>query len=379
MKFCKLILIFCVTIFCYAAYALDNAPLIPQPPSVGAKGYVLIDANSGYVIAQKNADVRMPPASLTKIMSLYLVADALKSNRVHLTDNVRISENAWRTGGSRMFAQVGSYIPVSVLVEGIAVASGNDGTVAMAEFIAGSEDSFVSLMNQTAAKLGMTNTHFMDSNGLPAANHYSSPADLGKLARAWIKDFPEYYTWFGQKWVMYNNIRQPNRNRLLWHDPSVDGFKTGHTDDAGYCLIASAKRNDMRIISVVMGEPSEKMRIKDSQALINFGFSFFETQKMFDISHPIANLRTYYGVNKETPVGAIDFYVTLPRGQFPNLKVNVDKPNSLSAAIKVGQKVGTITLTLNGQKIAEQPLVALQDNPKAGFFKRMKDHIAALL
>lgn len=355
-----------------------SAPvLIPTPPNVDAKGYILIDANSGYIIAQKNADERMPPASLTKLMTLYIIADSLRSEQIHLEDNVHISEKAWRTGGSRMFIKVGTDVPVNMLIQGIAVASGNDATIAMAEFIAGSDDSFANLMNQTAAKLGMINTHYTDSNGLPSPDHFASPSDMARLARAWIQHFPEYYPWFSQKWFTYNSIKQPNRNRLLWNDLSVDGLKTGHTDDAGYCLIVSAKRNaDMRLISVVMGSQSDKGRMNASQALINYGFRFFETHKIYSANTILTKVRTWYGKNKTTDLGiARDLYVTVPTGQYKNVKMFLIPDASLQAPVTKGKSYGNVKVTLNDKTIAQEALVALQDNPECGFFSRMIEHI----
>jgi D-alanyl-D-alanine carboxypeptidase (penicillin-binding protein 5/6) len=353
--------------------------IIPSPPDVDAQSYILIDANSGYIIAQKNADVRVPPASLTKLMTLYIVADSLRNGRIHLEDNVHISENAWRTGGSRMFIKVGTDVPVNLLIQGIAVSSGNDATVAIAEFIAGSDDSFAGLMNQTATSLGMTNTHYTDSNGLPSPSHYSTSADLAKLTRAWIQYFPEYYPWFAQKWFSYNNIKQPNRNRLLWQDPTVDGVKTGHTDESGYCLIVSAKRNgDMRLISVIMGSKSDKGRTNASQALLNYGFRFFESHKIYAANTALSSPRTWYGKKKYSELGLDhDLYVTTPIGQFKNIKTNVVLNNPLKAPIIKGQSYGHITVTLNNQIINQESLIAIKDNPECGFFARIIEKISA--
>jgi serine-type D-Ala-D-Ala carboxypeptidase (penicillin-binding protein 5/6) len=352
----------------------QSAPqLIPSPPDVDAKGYMLIDANSGYIIAQKNADVRMAPASLTKLMTLYITADSLRNGRIHLEDNIHVSENAWKTGGSRMFIKVGTDVPVNLIIQGIAVSSGNDATVAIAEFIAGSDDSFANLMNKMAENLGMINTHYTDSTGLPSPNHYSTPADIAKLSRAFIQHFPEYYPWFSQKWFAYNNIKQPNRNRLLWQDPTVDGLKTGHTNEAGYCLIVSAKRNDdMRLISVVMGSKSDKNRTKASNALVNYGFRFFESHKAYAGNTALVSLRTWYGKKKTSELGVDhDLYITTPIGQYKNVKIDITHNNSLKAPIIKGQTYGNITVTLNGQIITQEPLVAIKDNPECGFFRRI--------
>lgn len=360
--------------------ANTTAPqLIPSPPEVDAKGYMLIDANNGYIIAQKNADMRMPPASLTKLMTLYIIADSLRNGRIHLEDNVHVSEKAWRTGGSRMFIQVGTDVPVDMLIQGIAVSSGNDATIAMAEHIAGSDEAFSNLMNQTAESLGMINTHYTDSNGLPSPNHYSSPADIAKLTRAFIQYFPEFYPWFSQKWFSFNNIKQPNRNRLLWQDSTVDGLKTGHTDEAGYCLAASAKRNgDMRLISVVMGSKSDKTRTKASQALLNYGFHFFESHKVYAANTALSTPRTWYGKKKTSELGVDhDLYVTVPTGQYKNVKIDIVTNDKLKAPIIKGQAYGHITVTLNGQILLQEPLVAIKDNPKCGFFARIIERIIA--
>ena len=353
--------------------------LTPAAPDINAKGYVLLDANSGYVIAQKNADQRMPPASLTKLMSLYLAADALKNGQINLDDKTKISKKAWQIGGSKMFIREGTLVPVKLLIQGIIVASGNDATYAIAEYIGGNEQSFVSLMNQTASTLGMTNTHYKDSNGLPAKEHYSTPLDIAKLARAWIVNFPEYYPWFKQKWITYKGIKQPNRNRLLWRDPTVDGLKTGHTDAAGFCLVASAERDGMRLVSVVMGTPTDSARASDSEALLNYGFRFYETHKLYAADTALITPRIWYAKNKTMALGlAEDLYITIPKGQYKNIKAVILINNSLKAPISKGQNYGTVKILLNNKKITEQPLIALQDDPKGGVFSRAIDHICYL-
>src|SRR3989344_871667 len=259
--------------------ANPNAPLIiPPPPDLKAKSYVLMDALSGVVVADKEMNTVVEPASLTKLMTLYLTFSALHSGQIHLNDQGPISAHAWKMDGSRMFVKVGSFVTVDELIQGITVASGNDATVALAEYIGGTEETFAQLMNQTAQSLGMKNTHFMDSTGMPNDQHYTTAYDLALLARALIENFPQEYHYFSEKWITYNNIKQPNRNRLLWQDPSVDGLKTGHTDSAGFCLIASAKRNNMRLISVIMNTPNESERAIESEALLNYGFRFYTTK-----------------------------------------------------------------------------------------------------
>lgn len=348
----------------------------PPPPAVDAKGYILQDAESGVTLASSNADKRLPPASLTKIMTSYIIAAAVKVGRIHLEDPVTISEKAWRMGGSKTFIGIGSTVPVKDLIQGIIVQSGNDACVAMAECVAGGEDAFVNLMNQQAAILGMKNTHFTDSTGMPDPNHYTTPRDMAILSRAFIRDFPEEYKWYAQKWYVYNNIRQPNRNRLLWRDSSVDGIKTGHTDDAGFCLVASAKRNTMRLVSVVMGAPSDNQRANDSQALLNYGFRFFETHKLYDAKVPIDYARVWFGKYKKIPIGVnYNLSVTVPIGQVNQIKAERTFDMNLKAPVQKGQAVGTISLLLNDKVLVKEPLYALQEDPKAGLFSRLAEYI----
>jgi len=363
--------------------SLSNSPnalnIIPKAPDIDAKGYLLIEGNSGYVLSQVNADQRMAPASLTKLMTMYVISGLLKSGRIHLTDQVTISENAWRTGGSRMFIKLGTQVPVQDLVNGIIVASGNDACVAMAEFVAGSEESFVDLMNKTAQQLGMNGTHYADATGLPNPDNYTTPYDLAILARAIINNFPEDFKWYSQKWMEYNNIKQPNRNLLLWRDPTVDGLKTGHTEEAGYCLVASAKRNDTRLIAIVMGAPSMKQRATDAQELLNFGFSFYESHKLFAQNATLTSARTWYGKNDTTPLGVNkDFYATVPKGSYNKLKASLSIDPTIKAPITKGQQLGTIQVTLNNEVVASQPLIALEDNPQGNIFSRGIDHIIYL-
>jgi D-alanyl-D-alanine carboxypeptidase (penicillin-binding protein 5/6) len=360
-----------------AAGMLTN--ITPTPPPINAAAYLLIDANSGYIIAQSNSDARRAPASLTKLMTMYVISGLIKSERIKLTDPVTISENAWRTGGSRMFVQVGTQVPVQDLVNGIVVASGNDACVAMSEYVAGSEPSFVDLMNKTAQQLNMQSTHYADATGLPSPQNYTTAKDLSMLSRAIINNYPEDYKWYSQKWMLYNNIKQPNRNLLLWRDPTVDGLKTGHTDDAGYCLVASALRNNMRLISIVLGAPSMKQRAVDVEALLNYGYRFFETQQLYSKNKPLANLKTWYAKKPTTQLGlAKDMYVTVPTGQYKNLSANVVLDKLLAGPIVKGQPYGTVQVSLNNQVIASQPLVALEDNAKAGFFSRTVDSVTLM-
>ncbi len=353
--------------------------IIPPAPSIDARGYVLMDANSGKIIAEKNMDKRMPPASLTKLMTLYVTSEAIANGQAHLTDPVRISKTAWQRGGSRMFLKLGSKVPLHDLIEGIIVASGNDACVATAQYIAGNETSFAALMNYNAKKLGMTNTHYVDSTGLPKPNHYSSPHDIATLARAIVTEFPEDYVWYKQKWIKHNGIRQPNRNRLLWRDTSVDGLKTGHTKAAGYCLVASAERNGTRLISVVMGTPSDSSRSDDSAALLNWGFRFYKTYKLFSANNAVTQARTWLGENKTVGLGLQhDMYATIPTGSYPQLKASMVITPKIQAPIKQGKSYGNVIITLNNNTIASAPLVALSDNPVGGLWTKMTDHIAML-
>ncbi len=355
----------------------------PQPPEINAKAYILMDANTGQVLAEKNMHDRLPPASLTKLMTAYVASAALRQGQIKFEDLVTISEKAWRMGGSRMFIQVGSKVPVKELLDGIIVASGNDASVAMAEHVAGTEDAFVQLMNENAARLGMKNTHYTDSTGMPDANHYTTAYDLANLSRAIINDYPEDYAWYKKKWVMFNNIRQPNRNRLLWRDESVDGIKTGHTEEAGYCLVSSALRNEMRLIAVVLGAPGDNSRTQDSQALLNWGYRFFETHKLFTAQQTIAaknQPRVWFGKNKYAKLGfSKNEYVTIPANQFKQLQANIVINHKLMAPIIKGQQYGVVNVTLAGNPQVAIPVVALEDDLKANIFKRGWDHFLILV
>lgn len=355
----------------------------PQPPDINAKSYVLMDANTGEILAQKNMNDRASPASLTKLMTAYVASVALKNEQVKMDDLVTVSEKAWKAEGSRMFIQVGTQVSVKDLLSGIIVASGNDACVAMAEHVAGTEGTFAQLMNQNAARLGMLGTHFTNSTGMPDLDHYSTALDLATLTRAIIRDFPEDYAWYKQQWIVYNNIRQPNRNRLLWRDPSVDGLKTGHTDDAGYCLVASALRNNMRLISVVMGTPSDTARTEDSEALLNWGYRFFETHKLFSAGQTLETKmqpRVWYGKNKYAKLGfSEDAYVTIPINQFKKLQANIVIQPKLLAPISKDQPYGSVHVTLNDEMVTAIPVVALENDPKGNIFSRAWDHIAILL
>jgi len=352
--------------------AEDN---LPAPPQVPVRAYVLEDFHSGEILAQDNADARMEPASITKLMTGYIVYKYLQEGRIKLTDPVSISEKAWRAEGSRMFVQVGSKIPLEDLIMGMDIQSGNDATIALAEYIAGTEEAFVELMNKEAARLGMNNTHFTNSPGLPNPNHYTTARDIATLLRAIIKQFPEDYKRYSVREYTYNNIRQQNRNRLLDLDNSVDGGKTGHTSSAGYCLAASAKRGDMRLISVVLGTKLEKQRVSATQALLNYGFTFYETQPVYEADKPLTTVRIWKGQSNQLPLGVIDsVYATVPKGKSQEVKSSFQvEPGKITAPVTRGAPFGTITVTRGDKTLMNTPLVALQDVPLAGFFGRLWD------
>jgi D-alanyl-D-alanine carboxypeptidase (penicillin-binding protein 5/6) len=369
-----------VSLLALSALALASAAgaAVPTPPApdLDAGSYILIDHQTGDVIAQKNADQRMQPASLTKLMTSYVVFAALKDGRIKLDDPVTISEDAWRTGGSRTFVKVGSQVPVIDLIKGMIVQSGNDATVALAERVGGTRQGFVQLMNEYARRLGMKSSHFADVDGLPDPQHYTTARDLAIVANALIRDFPEYYYIFGMKDFTWNHIKQPNRNGLLWSDPSVDGLKTGHTDEAGYCLIGSAKRNGMRLVSVVLDAPKWHSREADTEALFNYGFNFFQTEKIATARAAVLKPRVYESDSGYAAVGApADLYVTLPRGQAASVTTNAALTKTrLVAPLAAGTVVGELTVTDgSGQVVGREPLVTLEAVPAGGLLTRTMD------
>jgi D-alanyl-D-alanine carboxypeptidase (penicillin-binding protein 5/6) len=351
---------------------------IPQPPTVDARAYILLDHDSGRVLAEAHADDRMEPASLTKLMTSYAVFAALKDGRLKLTDMVTISEHAWKAEGSRTFVQVGTQIPAEVLIKGMLVQSGNDATIALAEKVGGTEPAFAQIMNSYAKRLGMKATNFENSDGLPSPNHYTTARDMAILSRAVVRDFPQYYSWYGLREFTWNNITQHNRNGLLLRDPTVDGIKTGHTDSAGYCLITSAKRGGMRLTSVVLGSPSIKAREDASAALLNYGYTFYETGKVKSRGELILQPVVYKGLNTTVPAGSpADMWVTVPRGQFANLHTTATVQQPLIAPIAAAAAVGEFTVTApGGDVVVRSPLVALSADPAGGLWTRMTDSIA---
>jgi len=333
------------------------APMIPAPPQLAAKSWLLMDAKTGYVITEYNADETLPPASLTKMMTTYIASEQLKNGTISYDDMVRVSEKAWRKGGSKMYIREGTEVRLEDLMRGIIIQSGNDASIALAEHVAGS--------------LGMTHTHYVNATGWPAKDHYTTARDLSLLARAIINNHPEDYELYSEKEFTYNNIRQPNRNALLWQDDSVDGIKTGHTDEAGFCLVASARKDGMRLISVVMGTRSDKDRAGESQKLITYGFRFYETVNSYAAKQELLNAEIWKGKTNRISLGTEDdIWVTIPRGTAKDITADLEVPELLMAPIAQGESVGTIKLTLNGETIATKPLVALETVEQGGVFKR---------
>jgi serine-type D-Ala-D-Ala carboxypeptidase (penicillin-binding protein 5/6) len=355
--------------------ALAAAP-IPNPPDVTARAYMLSDYQSGRVLAADHPDDRMEPASLTKLMTAYLVFSALKENRLKLTDLVTISEHAWRAEGSRTFVQVGTQIPVDILIKGMIIQSGNDATIALAERVGGTEPAFAEMMNEYAKRLGMKGSHFENSDGLPSPNHYTTARDMTTLAKALIRDFPEYYPLFSMHEFLWNNIKQQNRNGLLTRDPTVDGLKTGHTDSAGFCLVTSAKRDGMRLVSVVMGSPSVKAREDASSALLSYGYTFYETALLKKAHDTVLNPRVFKSESGYAAVGVPnDIVVTIGRGQASSLTTTAKLTTEpLIAPLAAGKAIGELIVTdSTGAVIARSPLVPLKAVPEAGLWTRAVD------
>ncbi len=357
----------------YAAQAPIAAPsIIPAPPSLAATSYLLMDADTGRILVSSKENTRIPPASLTKMMTSYITEYELSKGNIGIDDLVLVSEKAWRTPGSRMFIREGTQVKVGDLIKGIIIQSGNDASVAMAEHIAGGEDAFAGLMNQHAQLLGMHDSHFINATGLPAKDHYTTAYDLGLLAKAIINDFPEQYSLYSEKYFTYNKIRQPNRNKLLWRDNSVDGLKTGHTDEAGYCLVASAKRNGMRLISVVMGTSSEESRAQESQKLLAYGFRFYETHQFYRANEVLNEASVWSGVQDTLKLGINQpVAVTIPRGQVDALTATLDLDKVIQAPVTQGTSYGKVNISLNGEVLLEAPVVALESVEPAGLMKRI--------
>ncbi len=346
--------------------------IIPEPPSIDATGYLLIDADTERVLAGTEVDATLPPASLTKIMTSFVAAGELAAGRISITDEVPISVAAWRTPGSRMFIREGTTVALGELLKGIVIQSGNDASVAVAEYIAGSETAFAGMMNQQAQALGMHASQFQNATGLPNEGHYTSVRDLATLTRALISRYPDHYASYAERSFKFNDIEQPNRNRLLWRDRTVDGVKTGHTEAAGYCLVASALRDGMRLITVVMGTTSDEARMRETQKLLKYGFRYFQTQKLYDADVALKQSEVWFGASNTVQLGVSDLvYVTIPRGRYDDLKATTDVERVIKAPLELGQELGSLRVTLDDEVVFEAPLVALGAVAEAGFFKRL--------
>jgi serine-type D-Ala-D-Ala carboxypeptidase (penicillin-binding protein 5/6) len=346
------------------------------PPTLAVTAYDLVDVASGQALAGMNAEERRDPASLTKLMTAYVVFAALRQKQITPSQMVKVSQRAWKTEGSRMFLDPRMSVSVDELMRGLIVQSGNDAAVALAELVAGSEEAFVVKMNDEAGRLGLAHTHFANATGLTEPQHWSTAADLATLASAVIRDYPEYYPLYSQKEFRYNNITQPNRNRLLWTDPDVDGMKTGHTDAAGFSLVASAKRGERRLVAVVLGAQSDSGRASDGQQLLNWGFQNFDTVRLYQAGKPVTALRVWKGQAKEVDAGFLaDRYLTLPKGRAADLKITLNATQPLIAPVASGQRIGTVTVRLDDRPVAEFPLIALAQVPEANFLGRAWDSL----
>ena len=369
-------------LLCVAASFVQaqTAPQIPPPPPIAAKAYLLLEYGNESPLVSLNTDERIEPASLTKLMTAYLTFAALRQKTLKADQVIPVSTRAWKSEGSRMFIEPNRPVTVDELIRGMIVQSGNDACVALAEAIAGSEEAFAQMMTKEAQRLGMKSTNFMNATGLPNPQHYTTARDLAVLAQAIIRDFPEYYPLYSMREYRYNNITQANRNRLLWTDPSVDGMKTGYTDNAGYCLITSAKRGARRLVSVVLGTASEAARASESQKLLNYGFQFFDSVRLYEKNQPVATLRVWKGALNNVRAGFLsDFHVTVPKGQAERLKATVETRQPLLAPIAMGQQIGLLKLELDGKPYREYPLVALEKVEVAGILGRGWDSIRLLI
>lgn len=359
--------------------AAHAATPLPSPPAIAGDSHVLLDFRTGRVLAAENPDKRVDPASITKIMTTYVVFKQLETGGIGMADNVTISEKAWRAPGSRMFIEVGKQIPVEDLLKGVIIQSGNDASIALAEYVAGTEEAFADLMNQYAQQLGMSNSHFTNATGLPHENHYVTAHDVALLSRALIAEFPEYYAWYAEVEFTWNGIRQSNRNLLLYRDERVDGIKTGHTESAGYCLAASAMEGDMRLISVVMGTGSDRERADASQALLNYGFRFYETHKLYEAGVELTRTKVWKGATDEVGLApGEDIYVTIPRGRYDKLEAVMDIQQLLEAPLADDQTVGVVRVSLDGEELTRAPLTPVAPVAEGSLFRRAVDSILLL-
>lgn len=349
---------------------------IPNPPELDATSYYLVEFDSGRVLAENNPDDRVEPASITKLMTAYLVDKAIADGDVTLDEMVTISEKAWRMQGSKMFVEVGKQVPVSDLLKGLIIQSGNDASVALAEHLAGSESAFAGYMNHQAKLLGMDNTNYVNATGWPDENHYSSARDIAILTRTIIDEFPESYSYYKEREYTFNKIRQFNRNRLLWRDDSVDGVKTGHTEAAGFCLVASAQREEMRLISVVLGAGSDKARTQSSQSLLNYGFRYFETHKLYRSDEVLKTAQIWYGDQEQISLGVgKDIFITIPRGRYRDLDASMEIDAEISAPVERGQSLGQVNIKLDDEMILSEAIVAMQTVNEGSLIERAMDSI----
>ena len=369
-----------ISLACLAVDARAAPNIVPDPPPISSKSYVLMATETGRILAQRDSTTPLPPASLTKIMTSYVAAVELAAGRISLADEVPISVKAWRTPGSRMFVREGTTVRLEDLLRGIIIQSGNDASVAVAEFIAGDEEAFGEMMNMHAKQLGLTASRFVNATGLPDDGHYSSARDLALLAAALIEKYPDHYSIYAERSFAYGDIEQPNRNKLLWRDKSVDGVKTGLTDAAGYCLVASAARDGTRLIVATMGAETDGQRFQDAQKLIAYGFRYFENRQLYQADEVLATPGVWFGSVDTVAVGVADaLTVTLPRGRYDDLEAVLDLPGSVEAPIDVGAAIGTVRVTLDGDVLAEIPLLAQTAVAEANFFSRMGDGIYLFL
>ncbi|MCP4387417.1 MAG: D-alanyl-D-alanine carboxypeptidase [Gammaproteobacteria bacterium] len=374
MKIVSLFLVVLTVVFSSSSWAV--AKPIPNPPTLNASSYFLVDFDSGRVLAEKDPDKHIEPASITKLMTAYLVDKAIADGDLELDEMVTISEKAWRMKGSKMFVEVGKKVVVEDLLQGLIIQSGNDASVALAEHIAGSESAFAGYMNHQAQLLGMKNTNFVNATGWPHQDHYSSARDIAILTGAIIRDFPESYRYYKEREYTFNKIRQFNRNRLLWRDETVDGVKTGHTEAAGFCLVSSARRDEMRLISVVLGADSDKARTQSSQALLNYGFRFFETHKLYRAEEVLKTARIWYGDQEQVGLGVgKDIHITIPRGRYRDLDASMEIDREISAPVTLGQQLGQVNIKLDDELMLSEGIVAMQDVSEGSFFVRAMDSI----
>nr|VFJ76601.1 MAG: penicillin-binding protein 6. Serine peptidase. MEROPS family S11 [Candidatus Kentron sp. FW] len=370
------IIVFTAVLSFSASVMAVNAYPPPSLPKIDAKGYLLLDADSGAVLAEKDADERVEPASLTKMMTSYVAFSELRLGNIGWDEEALISEKAWRTSGSRTYVEVNTRVPVSILLKGVIIQSGNDASVALAEHIAGDELAFAQRMNQQAKRLGLNDSHFMNASGLPVADHYTTARDMAWLGVFLIRDFPELYKLHSIKSYEYNSIKQYNRNKLLWQDGSVDGIKTGYTAGAGYCLVVSAQRDGMRLVSVVMGTKSAKARTKATRTLLNYGFRFFKTRRLYDARVPLNRVRVWKGNTDELDIGLAEpFYITVPKRQFDHLTVNMEFNTKIIAPVEAGDIQGKLRVMLGDEILFTRPVTSLQSIQKGGLWRRMVDSV----